>query len=156
MRVAESRHRKSEIKSLGRGYPDTLQVFRMPASKFWYVGMYLKSKGRFVKKSTGCELLNDAKEFAKDWYEDRILERRTYRDVGVQSFRAFSERFQTTQKREIARGELVEEMLYNDNLYLEKDLLPYMGHIHISKIDYNLVDAFIAELHSGRGLSQSS
>ena len=89
MRVAESRHRKSEIKSLGRGYPDTLQVFRMPASKFWYVGMYLKSKGRFVKKSTGCELLNDAKEFAKDWYEDRILERRTYRDVGVQSFRHF-------------------------------------------------------------------
>ena len=65
----------------------------MPASKFWYVGMYLKSKGRFVKKSTRCELLNDAKEFAKDWYEDRILERRTYRDVGVQSFRAFSERF---------------------------------------------------------------
>ena len=65
MRVAESRHRKSEIKSLGRGYPDTLQVFRMPASKFWYVGMYLKSKGRFVKKSTGCELLSDAKEFAR-------------------------------------------------------------------------------------------
>ena len=25
MRVAESRHRKSEIKSLGRGYPDTLR-----------------------------------------------------------------------------------------------------------------------------------
>jgi len=156
MRVAESRHRKSEIKSLGRGYPDSLQVFRMPASKFWYVVMYLKSKGRFVKKSTRCELLNDAKEFAKDWYEDRILERRTYRDVGVQSFRAFSERFQTTQKREIARGELVEEMHYNDNLYLEKDLLPYMGHIHISKVDYNLVDNFIAELHSERGLSQST
>jgi hypothetical protein len=59
-----------------------------------------------------------------------------HRDVGVQSFRAFSERFQTTQKREIARGELVEEMHYNDNLYLGKDLLPYMGHIHISKVDY--------------------
>jgi hypothetical protein len=100
----------------------------MPASKFWYVGMYLKSKGRFVKKSTGCELLNDAKEFAKDWYEDRILERRTYRDFGVQSFRAFSERFQTTQQRQISRGELVEEMFYNAKVqsarFYFKRLLP--------------------------------
>ncbi len=35
MRIAGSRHRKSEVKTLGRGYPDTLQVFRMPASKYW-------------------------------------------------------------------------------------------------------------------------
>ena len=71
MRVAELKHRKSEVKTLGRGYPDTLQVFRMPN---WYVGMYLPSKGRFVKQSTRCEKLNDAKEFSEDWYEDRIIE----------------------------------------------------------------------------------
>ena len=35
MRIAGSRHRKSEVKTLGRGYPDTLPVFRMPASKYW-------------------------------------------------------------------------------------------------------------------------
>ena len=35
MRIAGSRHRKSEVKTLGKGYPDTLPVFRMPASKYW-------------------------------------------------------------------------------------------------------------------------
>mgnify|MGYP001156850131 CR=1 FL=1 len=156
MKVALSRHRKSEVKTLGRGYPESLKVFRMPASKYWYVGMYLKSKGRFVKKSTQCELLNDAKEFAREWYEDRVIERRTYRDFGEQSFRAYSEKLQTTQKREIARGELSAEMHYNDKLKLDNDLIPYLGHVHIAKIDYNLVDNFIADLHAEKDLSQSS
>ena len=31
-----------------------------------------------------------------------------------------------------------------------------MGHIHVSKVDYNLVDNFIAEIHAEKGLSQSS
>jgi hypothetical protein len=66
MRAVESRHRKLDIQSLGRGYPDTLQVFQMPASKFWYVGMYVSARSRFVKKSTRCERLIDAKDFAKE------------------------------------------------------------------------------------------
>ena len=73
MRTAEPKHRKLDIQSLGRGYPDTLQVFRMPASKFWYVGMYVPARGRFVKKSTWCERLVDAEGFTKDWYEERVL-----------------------------------------------------------------------------------
>ena len=96
--------------------------------------------GRFVKKSTRCERLIDAKDFAKDWYEERVLERRNHKVIEEQSFAAFAQRFQTTQKRQISRGELVEEMFYNDKLKLDNDLLPYLGHIHVSKIDYNLID----------------
>ena len=47
-------------------------------------------------------------------------------------------------------------MLYNDKLKLDNDLLPYMGHIHVSNVDYTLVDNFIAEIHAEKGLSQSS
>ena len=104
MRTAESRHRKVDIQSLGRGYPDTLQVFRMPASKFWYVGMYVPARSRFVKKSTRCERLPDAKEFAKTWYEERVLERRNHKVVEEQSFAAFAQRFQTTQQRQTQTG----------------------------------------------------
>ena len=123
MRPAESRHRKVDIQSLGRGYPDTLQVFRMPASKFWYVGMYVPARSRFVKKSTRCERLPDAKEFAKVWYEERVLERRNHKVIEKQSFAAFAEKFQTTQQRQISRGELDETMFYNDKLKLDNDLL---------------------------------
>ena len=156
MRTAESRHRKVDIQSLGRGYPDTLQVFQMPASKFWYVGMYVPACSRFVKKSTRCERLIDAKNFAKEWYEERVLERRNHKVVEEQSFAAFAQRFQTTQQRQISRGELVEEMFYNDKLKLDNDLLPYLGEKHVAQIDYNLVDNFIAEIHAEKGLSQSS
>ena len=68
MRPAESRHRKVEIQSLGRGYPDTLQVFRMPASKFWYVGMYVPARSRFVKKSTRCERLQVPRSLQKSGF----------------------------------------------------------------------------------------
>ena len=156
MRPAESRHRKVDIQSLGRGYPDTLQVFRMPASKFWYVGMYVPARSRFVKKSTRCERLPDAKEFAKVWYEERVLERRNHTVIEEHSFAAFAEKFQTTQQRQISRGELDETMFYNDKLKLDNDLLPYLGEKHIAQVDYNLVDTFIAELHADKGLSQSS
>ena len=47
-------------------------------------------------------------------------------------------------------------MFKNDNLYLEKDILPEFGSIHISKIDYNSVDIFIDELRTERNLSVSS
>ena len=128
----------------------------MPASKFWYVGMYVPVRSRFVKKSTRCERLPDAREFAKVWYEERVLERRNNKVIGEQSFAAFAEKFQTTQQRQISRGELDEEMFYNDKLKLDNDLLPYLGERHIAQIDYNLIDNFIAEVHAEKGLSQSS
>ena len=101
----------------------------MPASKFWYVGMYVPARSRFVKKSTRCERLIDAKDFAKNWYEERVLERRNHKVIEEQSFAAFAQRFQTTQKRQISRGELVEEMLYNDKLKLDNCPSPLkLGH----------------------------
>jgi hypothetical protein len=151
-----TRHNPTEVRQI-RGYPDSLKLFRMPASKYWYVRMYIKggpSSG--VKKSTRCLHLSDAEDFAKNWYEERLLERRNNKFIEEQSFEAFSQRFQTTQKRQISRGELVAEMHYNDKLKLDNDLLPYLGHLHVSKIDYNTIDNFIAEIYGEKGLSQSS
>jgi len=128
----------------------------MPASKFWYVGMYVPARSRFVKNSTRCERLIDARNFAKNWYEERVLERRNNRVIEEQSFAEFAQRLQTTQQRQISRGKLVEEMLYNDKLKLDNDPLLYTGHIHVSKVDYNLVANFIAEIHAEKGPSQSS
>ena len=49
------------------------------------------SRSRFVKKSTRCERLPDAKEFAKNWYEERVLERRNHKVIEKPSFAAFVE-----------------------------------------------------------------
>ena len=127
----------------------------MPASKFWYVRMYIKGRG-FVKKSTRCVKYRDAREFAIDWYEERIIEKKSNKVIEKQSFAAYATKLQETQKRLIRRGELVEGMLYNDKLKLENEVLPYMGDKHISKIDYNLVDDFVAKLYDEKEFSQST
>ena len=65
-----TRHNPTDIRTI-RGYPPSLKLFRMGASRYWYVRLYIRggpSSG--VKKSTRCENLKDAEEFAITWYEE--------------------------------------------------------------------------------------
>ena len=156
MKISKSRHNPTDITTI-RGYPETLKLFRMSASKYWYVRMYIKGRASSgVKKSTRCEKLSDAKEFAINWYEERLLEKRRFAEIGAESFKTYSRKFQDRQRRQINRGELVSRMLDEDKYRLDKDILPTFGSIHISKIDYNSVDIFIDELRTERNLSVSS
>ena len=152
--TTKTRHNPEDITTI-RGYPDALKLFRMPASRYWYVRMYMRGRG-LVKKSTQCEKLADAKHFAITWYEDLLLEKRGYQAIGAESFSVFASKLQDTQARQIKRGELSEDMLDADKMRLDKDLLPHFAGTHISKIDYNAVDAFLDELKDERNLSQST
>jgi hypothetical protein len=139
------------------GYPRALKLFRIPASKYWQVRLYMKggpSSG--VKKSTGCEQYADAVDFAKNWYEERLLEKRDFRLKGAQTFGAFAEKLKSSQQRLIRRGDLAKGMLEQDAAKLRLDVLPALGSLHVSKIDYNIVDDFIDTLSSDRSLSAST
>ena len=156
MKVSKSRHNPTDITTI-KGYPDSLKLFRMPASKYWYVRMYIKGRASSgVKKSTRCEKLSDAKDFAINWYEERLLEKRRFTNIGAESFATYAKKFQDRQKRQINRGELDADMFYQDKLKLDNDILPSFGSIHIAKIDYNSVDILIDELRTERNLSVSS
>ena len=152
--TTKTRHNPEDITTI-RGYPDALKLFRMPASRYWYVRMYMRGRG-LVKKSTQCEKLADAKHFAITWYEDLLLEKRGYQAIGAESFSVFASKLQDTQARQIKRGELSEDMLDADKMRLDKDLFPHFAGTHISKIDYNAVDAFLDDLKDERNLSQST
>lgn len=54
MRVSEPRHNRKDVTTLGLGYPDTLKLLRMNASRYWYMGMYISGRG-FIKQSKKCE-----------------------------------------------------------------------------------------------------
>ena len=119
-----TRHNPTDVRQF-RGYPNSLKLFRMDASKYWYVRMYVRggpSSG--VKKSTRCEKHSDAEEFAINWYEERLLEKREFKERGAYTFAVFTKKFQEQQKRLIRRGELDPNMLYEDDLRLNRDLLP--------------------------------
>jgi hypothetical protein len=49
--------------------------------------MYVKNRG-FVRKSTRCEKIADAREFAADWYEEKITERQHHKETDGLSFSA--------------------------------------------------------------------
>jgi len=151
-----TRHNPVDVRTI-RGFPENLKLFRMSASKYWYVRMYIRGRASSgVKKSTRCENIKDAEEFAVSWYEDRILEKRTFKEIGAETFKVYADRFQETQQQQIRRGELVPSMFKEDQLKLKKDILPTLGNTHISKIDYNNVNSFIDELRIDRNLSQST
>ena len=86
------------------GYPEKLKLMRIPASRFWWVNMYIPggpSSG--VKKSTKCEKFSDAAEFAKEWYEDRLLDQRAQRHKKKESLSAYAEKLKETQRRRARR-----------------------------------------------------
>ncbi|MFW9610719.1 MAG: hypothetical protein ACMV0J_00805, partial [Fluviibacter sp.] len=49
-----------------KGYPDKLVIFKVPASKFWWVRYY---DGKPIKRSTKTEIRQEAIKFAKEFYE---------------------------------------------------------------------------------------
>ena len=152
---SKDRHNPQDMKTLGRGFPDTLKLFRIPASRYWYVGMYLKGRG-FVRKSTRCERIAGAREFAAEWYEEKITERRTHRESGGLSFSTYAAKAMDTRKREMRRGNIVPKMVVEEQRKLDRDILPAMGALSVTKVDYNLVDNFIDQLIGEKDLSASS
>jgi len=55
-------------------YPDALQIYRISASKFYQVRLFVERK--YVRRSTKCVEKADAIEFAKKFYDEiRIAER---------------------------------------------------------------------------------
>jgi integrase len=153
--LSKDRHNPQDMQTLGRGFPDTLKLFQIPASRFWYVGMYLKGRG-FVRKSTRCERFTDARGFASDWYEERVTERRNHKETGGLSFSTYASKSMETRKREMRRGNIVPVIIKEDQRKLDKDVLPVLGEIPVTKIDYNLVDNFIDQLITEKELSASS
>ncbi len=68
------KHRINPIKetiTTIHGYPSRLVVYKIAASRFYWVRYYYNS--RYYIKSTKCELLKDAKRFAVKFYEQTML-----------------------------------------------------------------------------------
>jgi len=69
--------------SIGRGFPDKLVIFKIPASSYWWVRYYTQKK--ILKKSTKTENKKTAIEFAKNGYDLVITGRRKDRLLALKS-----------------------------------------------------------------------
>jgi len=131
--------------SVGRGYPDKLLIFKIPASQFWWVRYYTQKK--ILKKSTKTENKKDAIEFAKKFYEDILLRERNLLPLGSSPiFEKIAQELLIEQSQLIERGERSEKLNINDRQKLEKDILPRFGGMNLKDITYKHLNQYVSEL----------
>jgi len=133
------------MSSVGKGYPDKLVIFKIPASSFWWVRYYTQK--RVLKKSTKTENKKLAIEFAKKFYEDILLRERKLLPLGSSSsFEKVAQELIIEQSQLIERGERSEKLNINDEQKLVKDILPRFGKMNLKDITYKHLNQFASEL----------
>jgi hypothetical protein len=143
-----------ELQSI-RGFPDTLKIYRIKRSKFWQCRYFVAGRG-LIRKSTRCTEKAEATDFAKDFYETILLERRSGRLTSQSSFAQYAEQLLERQKSMVARGELNLRMVAEDRGKLRTDVLPKFGELHIGKITTSMVRDYIDDISAERNLSPST
>ena len=142
------------IRRVPGGYPDKLVVFKISASKFWWVRYF--SQGKIVKKTTKTSNLSEAFAFAKKFYEDILLRERNLLPLSASpSFERCARELFEEQDRLIARGERNPKLNINDKSKFEADMLPHFKNFDVKQITYKHIDEYIAKI-AKRGLKPSS
>jgi len=153
-----SRHRSvptpESISKIGRGYPDKLVIFQLPASPFWWVRYY--TQGRILKKSSKTTDKREALAFAKKFYEDILLRERNLLPLGSgTSFERCARELLAEQDDLVARGERNPKFNLNDKQKLEADILTFFKKFDVKEISYKHLLSFVATL-AARDLKPSS
>ncbi len=142
-----------EIESVS-GYPDALQIYRIPASKFWQVRLFVGRK--YLRKSTKHDGKREAIEFAKRFFDEVKLAQRLDFDVHRDTFAACANKLMERQKGLVSRGERDGRLLSEDKRKLDKDLLPYFGTMAVADITTETLDDYITHISGERKLSAST
>lgn len=152
-----SRHTPTELHHVP-GYPDTLAIYKMPASRFWQMRAFVTGRG-LIRKSTQTTEWATALAMAKEFYGNILLERRSGKVTPQASFEHYSKVLQSRQDAKIARGERrggQRSVKSEDQLKLDKDILPALGTHHVGKITSAMVEDYINTLSGDRGLTPST
>ncbi len=146
---SQNKHRsvplKDTISKIGKGYPDKLVIFKIPASSFWWVRYY--TQGRILKKSTKTDNQKVATEFAKRFYEDILLRERNLLPLSAnRSFEKCARLLLEEQDDLIKRGERNPKLNLNDRQKLDKDILPFFADYNVKEITYKHINDYVRTL----------
>lgn len=140
------------------GFPDTLVIYKIPASRHWQMRAFVPGRG-LIRKSTRTTDRAPAIAVAKEFYENILLERRIGKVTSQASFEHYSKILQGRQAAKIARGERRDgsrSVKAEDQRKLDKDILPALGSHHVGKISSGMVEDYINDLSSDRNLTPST
>jgi len=136
-----------------KGYPKALQIYRIGASKYWQVRLFVDRK--YLRKSTKSENKADAIEFAKRFFDDIKIAQRTGGDVHRDVFAACAKHMMTRQESLVATDQRNKRIVSEDHKKLNLDILPYFGNKNVGSITTSMLDDYIATI-GARKLSPST
>ena len=107
----KSRTKPYDIDSV-RGYPDALQIYRIPASSFWQVRYFID--GKYIWKSTGTEDKADAITKAKELFDSVRFADRLDQQKHPHTFSAAARKFVKHQESLVTVGDIDQRNQYED------------------------------------------
>jgi len=136
------------------GYPEALQIYRIPASSFWQVRMFVDRK--YVRKSAGTTDKKQAIQFAKSLYDTIRINQRLDISVHTDTFHACSQHLMRQQEALVVTGQRDGRINVEDGRKLRADILPFFGMMGVSSITASTLDDYIADLGKRKKLTPST
>ena len=129
-----------------KGY-NTLTIYQMPASPYWYARYYEDKK--VYRRSTKTADKKQAITVAKQFFADLKARRANTPPLNRQSgFQICAWGLLKENEGRAARDEIAQTKIEYDRARLVKDLLPYFGKYEIAEIDYAVISGYLTAVRS--------
>lgn len=137
------------------GYPTKLFIYKLYASKYWWVRYFLN--GNAVRKTTKTEAKLKAIAFAKEYFATVTYNQQhgISATVSTTSFDACLRELLKAEKAKLDRGELSKITFDNSVYRYDKFISPHFRGVEIRDVDYMAMQSFLNEL-SKHELSSST
>jgi Phage integrase SAM-like domain len=136
------------------GFPTTLQIYRMPASRYWYARASFN--GKRIVRSLKTERHANAITAAKDFYNGLLLKRSQGQPLTEGSqFKTVAEALLNEDRARVERGERKPSIVTDCEYILEKDLLPFFRTTKIKDINYKKILEYTEHLRKRNVSSQT-
>jgi integrase len=116
-----------------------LHVYKRENSSVWQCSTFMGGKNR--RKSTKCESLEEAKDFAEDWYLQMKLKNRAGLLKNERTFKQAAEQFRREYEI-ITEGQRSPTYVEGHWIRLNKYLIPFFGQLGLSEITAGKVQEY--------------
>ena len=129
------------------GYPQTLFIYRLPASRYWWVRFYIG--GKTLRKTTKQTGKREATEFAKLYFEQVTSNYRLGLVAAApENFRAQAKAVLALERAKLSRGDITQITYDNFEYRFNKSVLPFFGHLSVQEINYIRLEQYVTHLSS--------
>ncbi len=138
-----------------RGF-NTLTIYKMEASQFYYVRYY--EDGKITRRSTKTEDRREALKFAEEFFVELKSKKLNNLPLTKKSgFVACAWGLLKENEARVARKEIAARKIHDDRLRLNGDIVPFFNKHEAHEVDYRVINDYLTQLNSDdRDLSVSS